>query len=150
MKLKFQKDDVLLAIQSVQYELNKAGENRKPYIKEVAERLNTYDDMAIFYIDKYGYRDKMDILPKGKCNREITKNKGKALEEIKSELHELNENIKQQNIFNNNISKSLYILARLNLKKYKNENEVDITTDALYIDSHEVLLTIEDEIFKNI
>lgn len=150
MKLKFQKEDVLLAIQSVQYELNKAGENRKPYIKEVAERLNTYDDMAIFYIDKYGYRDKMDILPKGKCNREITKNKGKALEEIKSELHELNENIKQQNIFNNNISKSLYILARLNLKKYKNENEVDITTDALYIDSHEVLLTIEDEIFKNI
>ena len=114
MKLKFQENDVLFAIQSVQYELNKAGETRKPYIKEVAERLNTYDDMAIFYIDKYGYRDKMDILPKGKCNREITKNKGKALEEIKSELHELNENIKQLNktneliaygIFANNITK---------------------------------------------
>ena len=95
MKLKFQKEDVLFAIQSIQYELNKAGETRKPYIKEVAERLNTYNDMAIFYIDKYGYRDKMDILPKGKCNREITKNKGKALEEIKNELHELNNNIKQ-------------------------------------------------------
>ena len=55
MKLKFQKDDVLFAIQSVQYELNKAGETRKPYIKEVAERLNTYDDMAIFYIDNIIY-----------------------------------------------------------------------------------------------
>lgn len=117
MKLKFQREDVLLAIESIQYELNKAGEKRKPYIKEVAERLNTYDDMAKFYIDKYGYRDKMDILPKGKCNREITKNKGKVLEEIRDELHELNKLIKWQarnneliayGIFANNIIKDPY------------------------------------------
>lgn len=126
MKLKFQKEDVLLAIESIQYELNKAGEKRKPYIKEVAERLNTYDDMAIFYIDKYGYRDKMDILPKGKCNREITKNKGKALEEIKGELHELNENIKQQNKINKNISKSLYALTYLNYIKYQTKYKIDM------------------------
>ena len=95
--LKFQKEDVLLAIQSIQYELNKAGENRKPYIKEVAERLNTYDDMAKFYIDKYGYRDKLTIMQKGHCIREINQRKGETMEEIKNELHELNENIKQQN-----------------------------------------------------
>ena len=47
-----------------------------------------------------------------------------------------------------NISKSLYVLARLNLMKYKNEKEVDITTDVLYLDLGEVLLTIEDDIFK--
>lgn len=47
-----------------------------------------------------------------------------------------------------NISKSLYVLVRLNLMKYKNEKEVDITTDVLYLDLGEVLLTIEDDIFK--
>ena len=47
-----------------------------------------------------------------------------------------------------NISKSLYVLARLNLMKYKNENDVDITTDLLYLDLREVLLPIEDEILK--
>ena len=31
---------------------------------------------------------------------------------------------------------------------YKNENEVDITTDVLYLDLDEVLLTMEDEILK--
>ena len=49
-----------------------------------------------------------------------------------------------------NISKSLYVLAYLNLMKYKNENEDDITTTThvLYLDLLDVLLTIEDEIIK--
>ena len=48
---KYLKEDILLAIQSLQYELNKAGEKRKPYIKEVAKFLNTYDDKIKFYIN---------------------------------------------------------------------------------------------------
>lgn len=94
---KFQKEDVLLAIQSLQYELNKAGENRKPFIKEVAKFLNTYDDKIKFYINKFDLRDKLTIMQKGYCIKEINQRKGETLEEIKNELHELNENIKQQN-----------------------------------------------------
>ena len=97
---KYLKEDILLAIQSLQYELNKAGEKRKPYIKEVAKFLNTYDDKIKFYINKFDLRDKLTILQKGYCIREINQRKGETIEEIKNELHELNENIKQQNKIN--------------------------------------------------
>ena len=123
---KFQKEDILLAIETLQY-----NNNQKPTIKEVADFLHTYRDDAAYYIKKYSLE--------GKCN--ITE-RGKYMREKNSDIfEEISRNTR-------NISKSLYVLARLNLMKYKNEKEVDITTDVLYLDSHEVLLTIEDDIFK--
>ena len=123
---KFQKEDILLAIETLQY-----NNNQKPTIKEVADFLHTYRDDAAYYIKKYNLE--------GKCN--ITE-RGKYMREKNSDIFE---EIARNTM---NISKSLYVLARLNLMKYKNENEVDITTDVLYLDLREVLLTIEDEILK--
>jgi len=105
---KYLKEDILLAIQSLQYELNKAGEKRKPYIKEVAKFLNTYDDKIKFYINKFDLRDKLTIMQKGYCIREINQRKGETIEEIKNELHELNENIKQQNKINEQLLLAIY------------------------------------------
>ena len=123
---KFQKEDILLAIETLQY-----NNNQKPTIKEVADFLHTYRDDAAYYIKKYSLEGKCNITERGKYMREKNSD---IFEEIARNTR--------------NISKSLYVLARLNLMKYKNENEVDITTDVLYLDSREVLLTIEDEIFK--
>lgn len=123
---KFQKEDILLAIETLQY-----NNNQKPSIKEVADFLHTYRDDAAYYIKKYSLEGKCNITERGKYMREKNSD---IFEEIARNTR--------------NISKSLYVLARLNLMKYKNENEVDITTDVLYLDSREVLLTIEDEIFK--
>ena len=123
---KFQKEDILLAIETLKY-----NNNQKPSIKEVADFLHTYRDDAAYYIKKYSLEGKCNITERGKYMREKNSD---IFEEIARNTR--------------NISKSLYVLARLNLMKYKNENEVDITTDALYLESREILLTIEDEIFK--
>ena len=123
---KFQKEDILLAIETLQY-----NNNQKPTIKEVADFLHTYRDDAAYYIKKYNLEGKCNITERGKYMREKNSD---IFEEIARNTR--------------NISKSLYVLARLNLMKYKNENEVDITTDVLYLDLREVLLTIEDEILK--
>ena len=124
---KFQKEDILLAIETLCYN------NQKPTIKEVADFLHTYRDDAAYYIKKYNLEGKCNITERGKYMREKNSD---IFEEIARNTR--------------NISKSLYVLARLNLMKYKNEKEVDITTDVLYLDLGEVLLTIEDEIFKSI
>ena len=123
---KFQKEDILLAIETLKY-----NNNQKPSIKEVADFLHTYRDDAAYYIKKYSLEGKCNITERGKYMREKNSD---IFEEIARNTR--------------NISKSLCVLARLNLMKYKNENEVDITTDALYLESREILLTIEDEIFK--
>ena len=123
---KFQKEDILLAIETLQY-----NNNQKPTIKEVADFLHTYRDDAAYYIKKYNLEGKCNITERGKYMREKNSD---IFEEIARNTR--------------NISKSLYVLARLNLMKYKNENEVDITTDVLYLDLRDVLLTIEDDIFK--
>ena len=123
---KFQKEDILLAIETLQY-----NNNQKPTIKEVADFLHTYRDDAAYYIKKYNLECKCNITERGKYMREKNSD---IFEEIARNTR--------------NISKSLYVLARLNLMKYKNENEVDITTDVLYLDLGEVLLTIEDEILN--
>lgn len=123
---KFQKEDILLAIETLYY-----NNNQKPTIKEVADFLHTYRDDAAYYIKKYSLEGKCNITERGKYMREKNSD---IFEEIARNTR--------------NISKSLYVLARLNLMKYKNEEEVDITTDVLYLDLREVLLTIEDEIFK--
>ena len=125
---KFQKEDILLAIETLKY-----NNNQKPTIKEVADFLHTYRDDAAYYIKKYNLEGKFNITERGKYMREKNSD---IFEEIARNTR--------------NISKSLYVLARLNLMKYKNENEVDITTDVLYLDLREVLLTIEDDIFKSI
>ena len=125
---KFQKEDILLAIETLKY-----NNNQKPTIKEVADFLHTYRDDAAYYIKKYNLEGKCNITERGKYMREKNSD---IFEEIARNTR--------------NISKSLYVLARLNLMKYKNENEVDITTDVLYLDLREVLLTIEDDIFKSI
>ena len=123
---KFQKEDILLAIETLQY-----NNNQKPTIKEVADFLHTYRDDAAYYIKKYSLEGKCNITERGKYMREKNSD---IFEEIARNTR--------------NISKSLYVLARLNLMKYKNEKEVDITTDVLYLDLGEVLLTIKDDIFK--
>ena len=123
---KFQKEDILLAIETLQY-----NNNQKPTIKDVADFLHTYRDDAAYYIKKYSLEGKCNITERGKYMREKNSD---IFEEIARNTR--------------NISKSLCVLARLNLMKYKNENEVDIKTDALYLDSREILLTIEDEILK--
>ena len=122
---KFQKEDILLAIETLKY-----NNNQKPSIKEVADFLHTYRDDAAYYIKKYSLEGKCNITERGKYMREKNSD---IFEEIARNTR--------------NISKSLYVLARLNLMKYKNENEVDTKTDVLYLDLREVLLTIEDEIF---
>lgn len=123
---KFQKEDILLAIETLKY-----NNNQKPTIKDVADFLHTYRDDAAYYIKKYNLEGKCNITERGKYMREKNSD---IFEEIARNTR--------------NISKSLYVLARLNLMKYKNENEVDITTDVLYLDLREVLLTIEDDILK--
>ena len=123
---KFQKEDILLAIETLKY-----NNNQKPTIKDVADFLHTYRDDAAYYIKKYNLE--------GKCN--ITE-RGKYMREKNSDIfEEIARNTK-------NISKSLCVLTRLNLMKYKNEEEVDIKSDVLYLDLREVLLSIEDDIFK--
>ena len=123
---KKQKEDILLAIETLKY-----NNNQKPTIKDVADFLHTYRDDAAYYIKKYNLEGKCNITERGKYMREKNSD---IFEEIARNTR--------------NISKSLYVLARLNLMKYKNENEVDITTDVLYLDLREVLLTIEDDILK--
>lgn len=123
---KFQKEDILLAIETLQY-----NNNQKPTIADIADFLHTYRDDAAYYIKKYNLEGKCNITERGKYMREKNSD---IFEEIARNTR--------------NISKSLYVLARLNLMKYKNEEEVDIKSDVLYLDLREVLLSIEDDIFK--
>ena len=123
---KFQKEDILLAIETLQY-----NNNQKPTIADIADFLHTYRDDAAYYIKKYNLEGKCNITERVKYMREKNSD---IFEEIARNT--------------SNISKSLYVLARLNLMKYKNEEEVDIKSDVLYLDLREVLLSIEDDIFK--
>ncbi len=123
---KFQKEDILLAIETLQY-----NNNQKPTIKDVADFLHTYRDDAAYYIKKYDLEGKCNIVERGKYMRE-----------------------KNSDIFEGiarntrNISKSLYVLAQLNLLNYKNEYEVDIIKDDNLRYLRTILWTIKDEILK--
>ena len=144
---KYLKEDILLAIQSLQYELNKAGEKRKPYIKEVAKFLNTYDDKIKFYINKFDLRDKLTIMQKGYCIREINQRKGETIEEIKNELHELNENIKQQNKINEQLLLAIYAHITDYTVHVKDNEDVKDNEEGKYTDYNGIKIqnyTIKD------
>ena len=123
---KFQKEDILLAIETLKY-----NNNQKPTIKEVADFLHTYRDDAGYYIKKYNLEGKCNIIERGKYMREKNSD---IFEEIARNTR--------------NISKSLYILAELNLLNYKNEYEVDIIKDDNLRYLRTILWTIKDEILK--
>ena len=123
---KFQKEDILLAIETLKY-----NNNQKPTIKEVADFLHTYRDDAAYYIKKYSLEGKCNITERGKYMREKNSD---IFEEIARNTR--------------NISKSLYVLAELNLLNYKNEYEVDIIKDDNLRYLRTILCTIKDEILK--
>ena len=123
---KFQKEDILLAIETLQY-----NNNQKPTIRDVADFLHTYRDDAAYYIKKYSLEGKCNITERGKYMREKNSD---IFEEIARNTR--------------NISKSLYILAELNLLNYKNEYEVDIIKDDNLRYLRTILWTIKDEILK--
>lgn len=120
---KFQKEDILLAIETLQY-----NNNQKPTIRDVADFLHTYRDDAAYYIKKYNLESKCNIVERGKYMREKNSD---IFEEIARNTR--------------NISKSLYILAELNLLNYKNEYEVDIIKDDNLRYLRTMLWTIQDE-----
>ena len=123
---KFQKEDILFAIETLQY-----NNNQKPTIRDVADFLHTYRDDAAYYIKKYSLEGKCNITERGKYMREKNSD---IFEEIARNTR--------------NISKSLYILAELNLLNYKNEYEVDIIKDDNLRYLRTILWTIKDEILK--
>lgn len=123
---KFQKEDILLAIETLQY-----NNNQKPTIKDVADFLHTYRDDAAYYIKKYDLEGKCNIVERGKYMREKNSD---IFEEIAKNTR--------------NISKSLYILAALNLLNYQKEYEVDIIKDDNLRYLRMILWTIKDEIVK--
>ena len=123
---KFQKEDILLAIETLQY-----NNNQKPTIKDVADFLHTYRDDAAYYIKKYDLEGKCNIVERGKYMREKNSD---IFEEIAKNTR--------------NISKSLYILAELNLLNYQKEYEVDIIKDDNLRYLRMILWTIKDEIVK--
>lgn len=123
---KFQKEDILLAIETLQY-----NNNQKPTIKDVADFLHTYRDDAAYYIKKYNLEAKCNIIERGKYMREKNSD---IFEEIAKNTR--------------NISKSLYVLAQLNLLNYQNEYEVDIIKDDNLRYLRMILWTIKDEILK--
>lgn len=86
---KYQKEDIMLIIETLTYELD-----RKPLIKEVAYRMNTYPDFAKFYINKFDLRDKVDILRKGQCLNQINEEKREILREIRGLVKEMKEDMK--------------------------------------------------------
>ena len=123
---KFQKEDILLAIETLQY-----NNNQKPTIRDVADFLHTYRDDAAYYIKKYDLEGKCNIVERGKYMREKNSD---IFEEIARNTR--------------NISKSLYVLAQLNLLNYQNEYEVDIIKDDNLRYLRTILWTIKDEILK--
>ena len=123
---KFQKEDILLAIETLQY-----NNNQKPTIKDVADFLHTYRDDAAYYIKKYDLEGKCNIVERGKYMREKNSD---IFEEIAKNTR--------------NISKSLYILAALNLLNYQKEYEVDIIKDDNLRYLRMILWNIKDEILK--
>ena len=88
---KFQKEDILLAIETLTYN------NQKPTIKDVADFLHTYRDDAAYYIKKYNLEGKCNITERGKYMREKNSD---IFEEIARNTRNIS-----------NISKSLYVLA---------------------------------------
>lgn len=98
---KFQKEDILLAIETLQY-----NNNQKPTIIDIADFLHTYRDNVAYYIKKYSLEGKCNIAERGKYMREKNSD---IFEEIARNTR--------------NISKSLYILAYLNFMNYNTTNE---------------------------
>ena len=98
---KFQKEDILLAIETLCY-----NNNQKPTIKDVADFLHTYRDDAAYYIKKYSLEGKCNITERGKYMREKNSD---IFEEIARNTR--------------NISKSLYVLALLNFMNYNATEE---------------------------
>lgn len=98
---KFQKEDILLAIETLQY-----NNNQKPTIRDVADFLHTYRDDAAYYIKKYSLEGKCNIVERGKYMREKNSD---IFEEIARNTR--------------NISKSLYVLAYLNFMNYNATDE---------------------------
>ena len=86
---KYQREDILLIIETLTHELG-----RKPLIKEVAYRMNTYPDFAKFYINKFDLRDKVEILRKGYCLNQINEEKREILREIRDLVKEMKEDMK--------------------------------------------------------
>ena len=86
---KYKREDIMLIIETLTYELG-----RKPLIKEVAYRMNTYPDFAKFYINKFDLRDKVDILRKGYCLNQINEEKREILREIRDLVKEMKEDMK--------------------------------------------------------
>lgn len=98
---KFQKEDILLAIETLQY-----NNNQKPTITDVADFLHSYRDNVAYYIKKYSLEDKCNITERGKYMREKNSD---IFEEIARNTR--------------NISKSLYVLALLNYMNYNATEE---------------------------
>ena len=125
---KFQKEDILLAIETLKY-----NNNQKPTIKEVADFLHTYRDDAAYYIKKYNLEGKCNITERGKYMREKNSD---IFEEIARNTR--------------NISKSLYVLAYLNFINYQDKNGIEIKdTEYDYLwNLSDMLYSMKDEILK--
>ena len=125
---KFQKEDILLAIETLQY-----NNNQKPTIKEVADFLHTYRDDAAYYIKKYNLECKCNITERGKYMREKNSD---IFEEIARNTR--------------NISKSLYVLAYLNFMDYQQKYRIELKDneiDRLW-NLSDMLFSMKDEILK--
>lgn len=128
---KFQKEDILLAIETLQY-----NNNQKPTIKEVADFLHTYRDDAAYYIKKYNLEGKCNITERGKYMRE--KNS-----DIFEEIARNTRNIR-------NISKSLYVLAYLNFMDYQQKYGIELEDNEIdhLWNLSDMLFSMKDEILK--
>ena len=125
---KFQKEDILLAIETLQY-----NNNQKPTITEVADFLHTYRDDAAYYIKKYRLEGKCNIIERGKYMREKNSD---IFEEIARNTR--------------NISKSLYALAYLKFIDYQQKCGIEIE-DTEYdnlCNLSDKLFSMKDEILK--
>lgn len=120
---KFQKEDILLAIETLQY-----NNNQKPTITDVADFLHTYRDNVAYYIKKYNLEGKCNIIERGKYMREKNSD---IFEEIARNTR--------------NISESLYVLAELNLLNYQKKYDVDIIKDDNLRYLRTTLWSIKDE-----
>lgn len=125
---KFQKEDILLAIETLQY-----NNNQKPTIKEVADFLHTYRDDAAYYIKKYNLEGKFNIIERGKYMREKNSD---IFEEIARNTR--------------NISKSLYILAYLNFMDYQQKHGIELKDNEIdnLWNLSDMLFSMKDEILK--
>ena len=125
---KFQKEDILLAIETLQY-----NNNQKPTIKEVADFLHTYRDDAAYYIKKYNLECKCNITERGKYMREKNSD---IFEEIARNTR--------------NISKSLYVLVYLNFMDYQQKYGIELKDNEIghLWNLSDMLFSMKDEILK--